>query len=502
MDKLKTSFDSILEKVHSYLPDQNLEILEKAYQFSLKAHRDQSRAGGDPYITHPLAVTKILSELQLDIATLCAGLLHDVLEDTQVSNSLLKNEFGEEITTLVEGVTKIDSLEHLSSNPENLPFFTSNPELLKQAEYWRKMIIATAKDIRVILLKLADRKHNMETLEFLISDKQKKIAEETLTLYAPLAQRLGMYKLKSDMEDLCLKYLDPEKYVILKQKIDQREIQREEWIKKCVEKIKSILSLHPFPYRSSSRPKNLYSIYRKMLKQNKPFEEIQDLVGIRLVTDTVEHCYALLGVIHTHFSPVPGSFTDYISVPKNNMYQSLHTTIAFNKDEIVEIQIRTEQMNQVCEYGIAAHWRYKQGAAAQTLSADEKPDVGEDKLDWIKQILEWQQDAKNPKEFLDWLKLDLNFDQVFVFTPKGEVKKLPQGSTPIDFAYCVHTELGHQCIGAKVNNKMVRLDTILKSGDRCEIITRKGQKPHKDWLELVKTPRAKSKIRKFLREVP
>ncbi|MBI3012895.1 MAG: bifunctional (p)ppGpp synthetase/guanosine-3',5'-bis(diphosphate) 3'-pyrophosphohydrolase [Elusimicrobia bacterium] len=497
MDSLETQFEAILKNVQSYLPDPDLSILKKAYDFSLRAHREQLRAGGDPFIIHPLAVAKILSDLQLDVPTLAAGLLHDVLEDTNTSRETLCSEFGAEIASLVEGVTKIDSLEQVAWDPENLSFLSSSPEILKQAEYWRKMLLATAQDIRVILLKLADRKHNMQTLEFLTPEKRKKIAEETLTLYAPLANRLGMFKLKSSLEDLSLKYLDEQVYAALEKKIDEREVLREGFIRECVEKIQAALADQPIPYKISARPKNLYSVYRKMLRQGKPFEEIQDIIGIRLITDTIEHCYALLGAVQTSFTPVPDSFTDYIATPKNNLYQSLHITIQISRQEIVEVQIRTEEMNQICEYGVAAHWRYKEGGKSP---AKKQQDSLEDKLDWIKQILEWQQDTKNPKEFLEWLKLELEFDQVFVFTPKGEVKKLPAGATPIDFAYAVHTDLGHQCIGSKVNGKMVRLDHPLKSGDMCQILTKKGQKPHKDWLEIVKTPRARSKIRKFLRE--
>lgn len=499
----ETTFQLILEKVHSYLPDENTALLDKAYAFSKTAHEKQLRQGGDPYITHPLAVTTTLAELHLDLPTLAAGLLHDVLEDTTVSEETLQTEFGEEVTRIVQGVTKIDSLENLAMEH---PKSQSARALTEQAENWRKMLIATAHDIRIILLKLADRKHNIETLEFLNPEKRKRIAEETLTLYAPMAQRLGMYQLKSALEDLCFKYLEPEIYSTLKKKFTEREASREDALKKRVQKVESVLSVSSFPYRVSARPKNLYSIYRKMLRQNKPFEEIQDLSGIRILTDTIEHCYALLGIIHTQFAPLPESFTDYISLPKSNLYQSLHTTVNLSKDEIVEIQIRTEEMHRIAEYGVAAHWRYKQLSEMRKPKPAEHPaektikDSLDEKLDWLKQLLEWQQETDNPKEFLEGLKTEFEFDQVFVFTPKGEVKKLPRGSTPIDFAYAVHTELGHQCVGAKVNDKMARLDSLLKSGDRCQILIRKGQHPHKDWLEWVKTPRAKSKIRKFFRE--
>ena len=331
------TFQSILENSRSYLPEPGKEILEKAYEFSRKAHQQQLRAGGDPYITHPLAVTRILSELHLDIPTLVAGLLHDVLEDTTVTREILQTEFGEEVTRIVEGVTKIDSLERLA--PEHSGEASSH-SLAQQAENWRKMLIATAHDVRVILLKLADRRHNMETLEFLGPEKRKRIAEETLTLYVPLAQRLGMYQLKSSLADLSLKFLEPEIYAALLTKINETQTQREEYLKKCVEKIETILSPHNIPHKVSARPKNLHSIYHKMTRQNKPFEEIQDLAAVRLLTDTVEHCYALLGIIQAHFIPVTDTFTDYIAIPKNNFYQSLHTTVSTGKNEMVEIQIK------------------------------------------------------------------------------------------------------------------------------------------------------------------
>lgn len=490
MDSIQNNFDFILEKVKLYLPGQNLELLKKSYEFSLNAHKKQTRAGGTPYITHPLAVVNTLADLHLDIPTLCAGFLHDVVEDTPVSHENIVSEFGEEISRLVEGVTKIDALQY------SIPEHASTPELIRQAENWRKMLIATAHDIRIVILKLADRKHNMETLQFLPPEKQKKIAEETLNLYAPLAQRLGMYTLKSTLEDYALKFSEPEKFSELEKKMKENTAQREDFLKNVVEKVESILSQYAIPHKIFSRPKNLNSIYRKMIRQNKPFEEIQDLAGIRLITDTVEHCYALLGIIHSNFVPVPDSFTDYIAIPKNNLYQSLHTTAYIGKNELIEIQIRTEEMHQIAEYGVAAHWRYKLGSSNPKTAEDSV----EDKLDWVKQIMEWQRETKNPKEFLEGLRIELEFDQVFVFTPKGEVIKLPTGSTPVDFAYAVHTDLGNLCVGAKVDGKMVRLDHQLKSGNGCEIITRKGQKPHKDWLEFVKTPRAKSKIRKFLRE--
>ncbi|OGR84025.1 MAG: hypothetical protein A2902_00305 [Elusimicrobia bacterium RIFCSPLOWO2_01_FULL_64_13] len=493
-DSPEEIFQKILQNVRLYLPDQPETPLRQAFEFSLRAHRAQTRAGGDPFITHPLEVARILSELHLDVPTMAAGILHDVLEDTPVTREEFLNAFGAEVTHIVEGVTKIDALEsHMPGPGEE----TSSPKLVEQSENWRKMLIATAQDIRVILVKLADRTHNMETLDFLPPDKRRRIAEETLSLYVPMAQRLGMYQLKGRLADLSLKHLEPGIYAELEKKIGEREVRRKEFLDLCLERIEAILRPLGIPHRATARPKTLYSVYRKMVRQNKPFEEIQDLAALRLITDTIEHCYALLGAVHSHFAPLPDTFTDYIALPKNNLYQSLHTTVRIDRDQILEIQIRTEEMQRISEYGVAAHWRYKEAAQGRPGK-----DEFEDKLDWLKQILEWQQETRNPREFLEGLKTDLEFDQVFVFTPKGEVKKMPAGSTPVDFAYAVHTDLGHQCVGAKVNGKMVRLDTRLKSGDRCDILTRKGQHPHKDWLEFVRTPRARSKIRKFFRENP
>lgn len=484
------------QKAVSYLSPAVQEPLRLAFEFSKRAHSEQLRAGGDPFVTHPLAVAKILGEFHMDMVTLQAGLLHDVIEDTKVSRDELKIEFGEEVAGIVEGVTKIDQMEQMVAGPKT---DASAKTITEQAENWRKMLIATAKDVRVILLKLADRRHNMETLGALPEAKRKRISEETLTLYVPLAQRLGMYDLKSDLADLSLKYLEPQVYEEMESKIAASRAQREDHLKTCVEKIEAVLKPLNIPFRVSARPKSIHSVYRKMIRQNKPFEEIQDLSGVRIITDTVENCYAILSAVHAAFKPVADSFTDYISIPKNNLYQSLHTSVEISEGDIVEVQIRTEEMNGIAEYGVAAHWRYKLG---DPTSTEGKKDTVEAKMDWLKQTLEWLAESQDPKEVLDGLKTELEFDQVFVFTPKGEVKKLPAGSTPVDFAYDVHTELGNSCVGAKVNGKMARLDYRLKSGDRCEIQTRKGQHPHKDWLASVKTPRARSKIRKYFRENP
>ncbi len=495
---LNASFHTLLESARVYLPQENFEPLIQAFEFSKKAHAEQNRAGGDPFVTHPLAVAQILAEFHLDLPTLTAALLHDVLEDTTVPKEELLAKFGPEVTHMVEGVTKIDSLPPPNPQTEGIP----SQEIIKRAENWRKMLIATAQDIRVVILKLADRKHNMETLQFLSPEKQHKIAEETITLYAPLAQRMGIYQIKASLEDLSLKYLEPKAYGEFKKKIHMSETRQAERIKGYAEKIEALLKDQPFFHRISARSKSLYSLYKKIQRQQKPFEEIQDFLALRVLTDTVEHCYAVLGIIQSQYIPVPNSFTDYITMPKSNLYQSLHTTIQITPKEIVEVQIRTEEMHRIAEFGIAAHWRYKLGNHSASTAPVAKPqkDSFENKLDWFKQVLEWQKETDNPAIFLEELKTHLEFDEVFVFTPKGDVIKLLNGSTPIDFAYAIHSDLGNLCVGAKVNDKMVRLDTVLKSGDRCEIQTRKGQHPHKDWLDLVKTPRARSKIRKYFRE--
>ncbi len=492
---LETTFLALVKNASAYLPAESHDILRNTYEFSKHAHQEQLRAGGDPFISHPLEVAKILSELHMDLATLQAGLLHDVVEDTTVTRDQIKSEFGNEVAEIVEGVTKIDRLESNFTEPSHT---APSRVITEQAENWRKMLIATAKDVRVIFVKLADRRHNMETLGALRDEKRRRISEETLNLYVPLAQRLGMYSIKHDLADLSLKYLEPEVFDKLELKMKTIKVQQETYLKSCVGKLEAVLKPLDIPYRISARPKSLHSVYRKMVRQNKPFEEIQDLAGIRIITDTVEHCYALLGAVHTHFQPVKDSFTDYIAIPKNNLYQSLHTTIEIAPGEIVEVQIRTEEMHSVAEFGVAAHWRYKLGDKTSTQG---KIDKVEAKMDWLKKTLEWLEESQDPREMLEGLKAELEFDQVFVFTPKGEVKKLPLGSTPVDFAYEVHSGLGDQCVGAKVNDKMVRLDYQLKSGERCEILTKKGQHPHKDWLDFVKTPRARSKIKKYFKQL-
>jgi len=471
--------EDLLKKFREYSTEDTTK-LEYAWQFSKDAHSDQKRASGEVYFIHCVAVTEILVDFKMDLSTIAAGLLHDILEDTSVSHDTFKKEFGPEIYDLVMGVTKIETLK-----------FSSRDEA--QAENWRKMILATAKDIRVIIIKLADRLHNMRTLNFLSEEKQVEISQETLSLYAPLAQRLGIFHLKSELEDLSFKYLHPAEYTSLLAKVQVRFAMREKLLAEFKLGLEAHLGTTQIPHRVLSRAKNIYSIYRKMQKQNLPFEDIHDALGIRIITDTVINCYALLGTVHSIFKPVIGSFTDYIAVPKMNLYQSLHTSVMASSGEIIEIQIRTEEMHHTSEYGIAAHWRYKLGESGSDRHLDEK-------LNWLRQWIEWVQDLSSPREFIESFKTDLELDQIFIFTPKGEVKPLSAGANPLDFAYAIHSDIGDTCIGAKVNNKMVKLDHELKSGDICEIITRKNSTPKKDWLGMVKTTGARSHIRKYLRE--
>jgi GTP pyrophosphokinase len=471
--------DELLKKFREY-SSQDTTLLEYAWNYSSEAHKDQKRASGEAYFVHCSAVAEILVDYKMDLETVAAGLLHDVLEDTTITHDTFRKEFGEEIYQLVAGVTKIETLK-----------FSSRDEA--QAENWRKMILATAKDIRVIVIKLADRLHNMRTLNFLAKEKQLEISHETLSLYAPLAQRLGIFQLKSELEDLSFKFLFPDEYQSLLAKVQLRYAKREKLLENFKTELEKHLGSAQVPHRVLSRAKNLYSIYRKMLRQEKPFEEIQDALGVRIITDSVINCYALLGTVHSVFKPVAGSFTDYIAVPKMNLYQSLHTSVMAGTGEIIEIQIRTEDMHRTSEYGIAAHWRYKLGDKGADKHLDEK-------LNWLRQWMEWLQDLSSPREFIESFKTDLELDQIFIFTPKGDVKPLPVDATPIDFAYTIHTDVGNACIGAKVNNKMVRLDHALKSGDICEIITRRNSAPKKDWLATVKTAGARSHIRKYLRE--
>lgn len=467
----------ILEGFKTYNPTQDTILIEKAYNFAKNAHTGQKRLTGEPFFCHCCEVAKILLQHKLDVETISAALLHDTVEDTQVSVKEIEANFTKEIAEMVAGLTKIDRLESTSTDEATV-------------ENWRKMLIAVSHDMRIILIKLADRMHNMQTLDALAPKRREEKALETLNLYAPLAQRLGMFSLKNELEDLSFKYLHPQEYKELVEGVERKSENLGKKLSGFKTALSSVLDKEEVPHRLLSRVKNYYSIYRKMNKHDATFEQIQDLLGVRIVTDTVLDCYRALGALHASFKPVAGSFTDYIAMPKMNMYQSIHTTVFF-EGSLVEVQIRTEDMHRTCEYGIAAHWRYKLGSKAD-------PHLDE-KLNWIRQWIEWQRDLTAPREFLESFQTDINLNQIFVFTPKGEVKVLPEHATPLDFAYLVHTEIGDHYCGALVNGKMVKMNSELKSGDICEIQTRKNIEPKPQWLEAAKTARSRSKIKTFLR---
>ncbi|HHV06731.1 MAG TPA: bifunctional (p)ppGpp synthetase/guanosine-3',5'-bis(diphosphate) 3'-pyrophosphohydrolase [Firmicutes bacterium] len=470
----------LCRKIKSYNPKTDLNLVTKAYEFAALAHKGQFRISGDPYIQHPLGVASILAELELDVITVAASLLHDVVEDTQFTLEDINETFGEDIGLLVDGVTKLSRIEYKSKEEQ-------------QVENLRKMFFAMAKDIRVILIKLADRLHNLRTLKYLPVRKQKKIAQETLDVYAPLAHRLGIFRIKWELEDTAFRYLEPEKYYELVEKVAKKRQERESYINKVIGIFMTKLEEVGIEAEIQGRPKHLYSIYQKMAQQNKDFREIYDLTAIRVIVDSIKDCYGVLGVVHTLWKPVPGRFKDYIAMPKINMYQSLHTTVIGPEGEPLEIQIRTQEMHRTAEYGIAAHWRYKEG----TKGTDEF----DKKLLWLRQMLEWQHDLRDAREFMETLKIDLFADEVFVFTPRGDVIDLPAGSCPIDFAYRIHTDIGHRCIGAKVNGHLVPLDYKLQNGDIVEVVTSKlANGPSKDWLKLVRTPQAKTKIRQWFKK--
>lgn len=472
--------EDLCQKVKSYNPSADLALVTRAYDFAALAHTEQFRISGDPYIQHPLGVAYILAELELDVITVAASLLHDVVEDTQFTLQDIQENFGEEIALLVDGVTKLSRIEYKSKEEQ-------------QVENLRKMFFAMAKDIRVILIKLADRLHNLRTLKYLPVRKQKKIAQETLEVYAPLAHRLGIFRIKWELEDTAFRYLEPEKYYELVEKVAKKRQERESYINQVIAAFQTKLEEVGIKAEIQGRPKHLYSIYQKMSQQHKDFREIYDLTAIRVIVDNIKDCYGVLGVVHTLWKPVPGRFKDYIAMPKINMYQSLHTTVIGPEGEPLEIQIRTWEMHRTAEYGIAAHWRYKEG----TKGSDEF----DKKLLWLRQLLEWQHDLRDAREFMETLKIDLFADEVFVFTPKGDVIDLPAGSCPIDFAYRIHTDIGHRCIGAKINGHLVPLDYKLQNGDIVEIVTSKlANGPSKDWLKLVRTPQAKAKIRQWFKK--
>ena len=469
---------SLTERVRTYDSGADIELIRRAYEFSAAVHKGQRRMSGEPYLTHPVEVAGLIADLKLDVASVVTGLLHDTVEDTLTTLSEIEAGFGNDIAALVDGVTKISQIN-----------FSSREE--KQAENFRKMILAMARDIRVILVKLADRTHNMRTLDHLPPERQHDIAQETLDIYAPLAHRLGIYWMKSELEDNALRYLHPEVYYQLKRNVAKKKAERERYIQEVIAILSKRLEESGMEAEVVGRPKHFYSIYQKMQAQNLLYDQIYDLVAFRIVVDSTRECYEALGVVHANWKPVPGRFKDYIALPKANMYQSLHTTVIGPYGERMEVQIRTHTMHRVAEAGIAAHWRYKGG---QRVAAEDAQ-----RFTWLRQLLEWQQQVQDPQEFLHSVKEDLFSDEVFVFTPKGDLLNFPEGSTVIDFAYRIHSEVGHHCSGARVNSRLVPLRYHLRSGDTIEIITTAHQTPSKDWLNFVKTSRAKQKIRNWIK---
>jgi GTP diphosphokinase / guanosine-3',5'-bis(diphosphate) 3'-diphosphatase len=473
-----TQLQTLIEEIPKYQPHADLDLVHRAYRFSEQSHQGQQRASGEPYLSHPLEVAGLLVAFKMDVTTVTAGLLHDVLEDTKTTKDELVREFGADIAELVDGVTKIGKLA-----------FSSREE--RQAENFRKMVVAMARDIRVLMIKLADRLHNMRTLGYLPSDKGKKIAQETLDIYAPLAHRLGMAKVKAELEDLALRVMHPDSYQELMRRVAKRRLEREAEINQVINFLQEKLGEVGIEARISGRPKHFYSIWKKMHEGGREFDEIYDLTAVRVITKSVRDCYGALGVIHSLWKPVPGRFKDFIAMPKVNMYQSLHTTVIGPKGDPVEIQIRTLEMHRIAEEGIAAHWLYKERKSDR--------DRFDDAFTWLRQLMESQKEVKDPKEFLDTVRLDLFPDEVYVFTPKGDVKSLPEGATPIDFAYTVHTDVGHHCVGAKVNGKLVPLRYTLRQGDIVEVVTSPGQHPSRDWLKIAKSNRARAKINQWLK---
>ncbi len=484
-------YQDLICRVQKYHPSDDISLIAKAYQVASKAHKDQFRKSGEPYIIHPLNVAIILADLELDKETIVAGILHDVVEDTVMTEEDLVREFGEDVALLVDGVTKLEKIP-LSGNGEQ-----PDSKLEMQAENLRKMFLAMAKDIRVIMIKLADRLHNMRTLKYQKPESQQRIAKETLEIYCPIAQRLGISKIKVELDDLSLKYLEPDAYYDLVDKIAVRKSIREKFIQSIVDEVREHIVNAGIKAQVDGRVKHFFSIYKKMKNQNKTLDQIYDLFAVRIIVDTVKDCYAALGVIHEMYKPIPGRFKDYIAMPKANMYQSLHTTLIGTNGQPFEIQIRTFEMHKAAEYGIAAHWKYKEASDGKKVEAQE-----EEKLSWLRQILEWQRDMSDNKEFMNLLKndLDLFADSVYCFTPTGEVKNLPAGSTPIDFAYSIHSAVGNKMVGARVNGKLVTIDYVIKNGDRIEIITSQNSKgPSRDWLNVVKSTQAKNKINQWFK---
>ncbi len=477
-------YKELIDKMNTYHPTKEFNMIDRAYHLAVEAHKEQKRKSGEPYIIHPLKVAYILAELELDKETITAGILHDTIEDTQYTYEDIANIFSEEVANLVDGVTKLGKLSY--STKEEM-----------QAENYRKMFMAMAKDIRVILIKLADRLHNMRTLNYMTEAKQREKAQETLDIYAPLAHRLGISKIRTEMEDLCFQYLNPDAYYDLKEKIERKQIERESFVKSIVSDLKQKMEQSGIKGKVEGRSKHFFSIYKKMVNQNKTLDQIYDLFAVRAIVDTVRDCYGVLGVVHTMYTPMPGRFKDYIAMPKPNMYQSLHNTLIGPEGEPFEVQIRTWDMHRTSEYGIAAHWKYKEGKGNKKGTSEEA------KLTWLRQILEWQQDMSDNKEYLDTIKLDLNIfnDQVYAFTPQGKVISLPKGSTTIDFAYMIHSAVGNKMVGARVDNKMVSIEYKIQNGDRIEILTSQNSRgPSRDWLNIVKSSQARTKINQWFKK--
>jgi GTP pyrophosphokinase len=475
----ESGVESLLHGVKASNPKADLKLIERAYQYAAESHHDQFRASGERFIEHPLEVARILADLNMDTTTIVAALLHDVVEDTPLSNEEIEKEFGEETAHIIDGVTKLDKVTFQSKEAH-------------QAETIRKMIIAMARDIRVLLIKLADRLHNMRTVGHLSRDTQELKARETLEIYAPLAHRLGIHQIKWQLEDLSFATLHPKQFDEIVRMVEERQPEREDVVDQVVEQLSEALKAVKIKASVSGRPKHFWSIYQKMVIRGREFAEIYDLVGIRVTTETLRDCYGALGIIHSLWKPIPGRVKDYIAMPKFNMYQSLHTAVVGPTGQSLEIQIRTEQMHRTAEYGIAAHWKYKDGSQREDAE-----------LAWLRQMMDWQKELSDPREFMESLRIDLYQDEVFVFTPKGDVRAFPIGATPIDFAYAIHTDVGHRCVGARVNGRLVPLTTEMQSGDTVEIITSKAADaaPTQDWLQVVKTPRARNKIRQwFTRE--
>ena len=473
-----TDIEQLMEQVVAYHPEADTSLIRRAYEYSVKAHEGQMRQTGEPYVQHPLAVAGILTFLKLDVSAIAAGLLHDTLEDTVATQEELEKEFGADVARLVEGVTKIGQIP-----------FKSYEE--KQAENFRKMVLSMADDIRVVFIKLADRLHNMQTLEGLSDEKRKKISQETMEIYAPLANRLGMSWIKQELEDLCFQYLQPDACSLLKLRLAKRDEERQAYIQSLIQIAQEALAEAGLLGQIDGRPKHLFSIYQKMERRSVSFDEIYDLTAIRIVTDSKMNCYAVLGLIHSIWPPVPGRVKDYVATPRSNLYQSLHTTVVGPQGEYVEFQIRTAEMHRINEYGVAAHWLYKEPRKAK--GGDEEV------FSWLRQFVEWHKDLSDNRQFMDSVKLDLFHDVVFVFTPKGEVREVPVGSTPLDLAYAIHTEIGDHCVGAKINGKLVPLRYQLHSGDMAEILTSPSQVPHRGWLKFVRTSKAKTKIKHWFK---